>query len=624
MIKQVRKIRYFHLLTVGTILALVVSSQIIVHNLIRNQENDGLLINVAARQSMLSQKIAKGAIAIQNNLDKPKELGLRKKELEWSLQLWNKAHDAMLNETDQLGFPISNSDYAQDMLSNLNPYHEQISEAAMSLLDDNLNAKEVEAGVNRLLEQESVYLPVIDEIANSYANTSKNRNRALQNVELVLSGILILALLAELFLIFNPLYKSLKVELNRRLDMEKEMVLAKNKAETANKAKSTFLANMSHEIRTPLHAILGFVKILKNNNLSDENKSHVDLLDASSKSLLSIVDDILIIDKIESGTIQLEERHFNPSQKIKEIIDTYSHLFSEKGLYIKSDFKSPFGSSVIGDQNKLSQIIVNVIKNASKFTVEGGVSITYKEEQVDDNLKVNITVRDTGIGIPKNKINSIFNRFTQIDSSLKKQHEGSGLGLAISKDLATKLGGTILVKSSVNKGSQFDISVVFKIDTNQKNNDIKETYANLNLSHLKALIVDDNKINIVILKKILEDAKINVDIALNGKEALEKVKTIHYNMVFMDIHMPEMDGFEATQLIRKFNTDLKIFGLSANVTSEAIAKAFDCGMNNYITKPFNKEQLYNLILITLEYNELNPKTDSTKLISKHQKPIAKI
>lgn len=415
------------------------------------------------------------------------------------------------------------------------------------------------------------------------------------------------------------------IRINKKLKkLNEKLHLEQKKAEKANKVKSEFLSNMSHEIRTPLHAILGFVKILKNNNLSDENKSHVDLLDASSKSLLSIVDDILIIDKIESGTIQLEERHFNPSQKIKEIIDTYSHLFSEKGLYIKSDFKSPFGSSVIGDQNKLSQIIVNVIKNASKFTVEGGVSITYKEEQVDDNLKVNITVRDTGIGIPKNKINSIFNRFTQIDSSLKKQHEGSGLGLAISKDLATKLGGTILVKSSVNKGSQFDISVVFKIDTNQKNNDIKETYANLNLSHLKALIVDDNKINIVILKKILEDAKINVDIALNGKEALEKVKTIHYNMVFMDIHMPEMDGFEATQLIRKFNTDLKIFGLSANVTSEAIAKAFDCGMNNYITKPFNKEQLYNLILITLEYNELNPKTDSTKLISKHQKPIAKI
>jgi signal transduction histidine kinase/FixJ family two-component response regulator len=389
---------------------------------------------------------------------------------------------------------------------------------------------------------------------------------------------------------------------NKKLNKEQK------KAKKASRVKTEFLSNMSHEIRTPLHAILGFVQILKSSKLNDTDKNNIDLLDASSKSLLSIVNDILTIDKIESGTIQLEESYFNPSQKIQELTNTYSHLFSEKGLYIQSNFKEPFGVNVLGDQNKLSQIFINIIKNASKFTVEGGVTISYREKQKDNQLNVNITIEDTGIGIPKSKLNTIFDRFAQIDSSLKKQHEGSGLGLAISKDLATKLGGTILVHRNQNQGSKFEISVVFEVAKNHSVFGIKETYKNLDLSHLTALIVDDNKINIVILKKILEDVNIKVDTALNGKVALEKIKTRHYNMVFMDIHMPEMDGFEATKRVRKFNTELKIFGLSANVTSEAIEKAFDCGMNNYISKPFTKEQLYNLILINLEYNELRPDT----------------
>lgn len=316
-----------------------------------------------------------------------------------------------------------------------------------------------------------------------------------------------------------------------------------------------------------------------------------------------------MIDKIETGNIQLEKIHFNPSQKIQELIDTYKHLFSEKNLYVHSEFKEPFGVNVIGDQNKLSQIVINILKNASKFTIKGGVIISYIEEQIGSQLKVRISVEDTGIGIPKNKVLTVFNRFSQIESSFKRQHEGSGLGLAISKELATLLGGSISVKSVVNQGTKFEISVVFKTAENLNAHGIKETYENINLSHLRVLIVDDNKINIVILKKILEDVKIEVDVALNGEIAVEKAKNNNYNIIFMDIHMPKMDGFQATCLIRKFNTELKIFGLSANVTPEAIAKSLDCGMNDYITKPFTKEQLYKLLLTTLDYSESNQKID---------------
>lgn len=379
------------------------------------------------------------------------------------------------------------------------------------------------------------------------------------------------------------------------MNANKILSKAQKKAEKASKAKTEFLSNMSHEIRTPLHAILGFIQLMKNSNLNDSDKMYIDLMDKSSTNLLSIVNDILEIDKIESGAIELEEIYFNPSQKVNDLIDIYRFHFSEKGLYVKANF--PISDiNVIGDQNKLLQIIINILKNALKFTVEGGIVVNYSEEQIDNHLKVILSIQDSGIGIPKNKVNSIFNRFTQIDGSLKKQHEGSGLGLAISKDLASLLGGSISVESVFNEGTKFMVTSLFKMAEKQKKFIINETFINLDFSHLKVLIVDDNKINVMVLKKLLQDVNIEADIAYNGKIGVDKVKEVNYQLVLMDIHMPEMDGYEATRLIRKHNSELVIFGLSANVTTEAIAKALECGMNNYITKPFTKERLYKLIL----------------------------
>ncbi|MFC4722298.1 response regulator [Geojedonia litorea] len=411
---------------------------------------------------------------------------------------------------------------------------------------------------------------------------------------------ILLSLLISLLIYF---YLRAKKETKRALDSNIKLSKAneklekeRKKAEKASKAKTEFLSNMSHEIRTPLHAILGFIQVLKQGDLNATDQSYIDLMDKSSNNLLSIVNDILEIDKIESGNVILEDTYFNPAQKIKDLLEIYKFHFSEKNLYIHTNFQEPYGINVMGDQNKFSQIVINILKNALKFTTEGGIKVEYSEVKIKNHLKVNVSIEDTGIGIPKNKLNTIFNRFTQIDGSLKKQHEGSGLGLAISKDLAALLGGTISAKSILNQGSIFEISVLLKITENQNKFNISETFNNINLSHLHVLIVDDNKINVIVLKKLLEDLSIKVDIAYNGKIAVEKVESNNYQLVLMDIHMPEMDGFEATTIIRKLNTDLIIFGLSANVTTQAISKALDCGMNNYLTKPFTKERLYKLLL----------------------------
>ncbi|WNH09186.1 ATP-binding protein [Thalassobellus suaedae] len=344
------------------------------------------------------------------------------------------------------------------------------------------------------------------------------------------------------------------------LKTNKKLNKARKRAEKASLAKTEFLSNMSHEIRTPLHAILGFIELLKSSRLDKTDKEYLTLMEKSSSNLLNIVNDILDIEKIESGKIELAEVHFSPFKKIKDLIEVNEFIFLRKNLYLKADFNNSHSIDVIGDESKLIQIVNNIIKNGLKFTDTGGVTLTYNETIVQDNqLRVTISIQDTGIGIHEDRINSIFERFTQVENSIKKQYEGSGLGLSISEIFINMMGGKISVKSMPNKGAEFLFDVLFPISKKQK----KETNAvnkkNINLPDLNILIVDDNHLNIIVLKRFLEDLGIKPDTAKNGKIALEKFKEKSYHLIFMDIHMPEMDGWEATKEIRKTNKDVIIF-----------------------------------------------------------------
>ncbi|MFI0430512.1 ATP-binding protein [Mariniflexile sp. HMF6888] len=377
------------------------------------------------------------------------------------------------------------------------------------------------------------------------------------------------------------------IKLNEQLNKEK------NRANKASQAKTDFLSNMSHEIRTPLHAIIGFIEILKDEKLNDTHKEYVDLMDKSSNNLLNLVNDILEIDKIESGKTELDRVEFNPIKKIKELVEVNQFLFLKKDLYLKTNFENVFDLTVIGDLNKFTQVVYNLLKNALKFTKEGGVTITCSETVIENKLKLIISIEDTGIGIPKDKLHTIFNRFTQIDNSVKKQHEGSGLGLAICENLVAIMGGEISVESDYQVGSKFTVSFLFDITEEVVTH--SENKKTIKTTDINVLIVDDNNLNIIVLKKFLEDIDIKSDTAVNGKVALDKVKEKKYQLIFMDIHMPEIDGWEATRIIRETDKDVIIFGLSANVTTEAINKAIENGMNNYLTKPFKKEHLYKLL-----------------------------
>ncbi|GAA4279597.1 ATP-binding protein [Gaetbulibacter aestuarii] len=387
------------------------------------------------------------------------------------------------------------------------------------------------------------------------------------------------------------------IETNKIINHERD------RAQKASQAKTDFLSNMSHEIRTPLHAILGFIELIKGSKLSSTNREYLNLMEKSSTNLLSIVNDVLDIEKIESGKLELHKTCFNPSEKIKELIDVNQFIFLKKDLYLQGEFPEHSYNYVMGDETKLQQIINNLLKNALKFTNTGGVTLTYNETKtINNELNINIKIKDTGIGIPSEKLDDIFERFTQIENSIKKEYQGSGLGLYICKTYANMMGGDIEVRSELNKGTEFTFNVIMPLTENNENT-TSAIQKSVKFSDLEVLIVDDNSLNVIVLKKFLEDFGITPDIANNGIVALEKFKENRPQLVFMDVHMPKMDGWEATREIRKLDKEVIIFGLSANVTSEAIDKGIESGMNNYLSKPFKKDSLQKLLYFHFESTE---------------------
>ena len=422
-------------------------------------------------------------------------------------------------------------------------------------------------------------------------NVLAERNKSSSSI--LVFGVLISLLMSLLTYFYqssrneNTRFRELNIKLrvaNRSLREER------TKAEKASKAKTEFVSNMSHEIRTPLNAIMGFIEVLKESKIDNSLMEYLSLMDVSSKKLLLLVNDILEIDKIESGQISFKKDVFSPSEELRNIISIYRPSIEAKGLYANLDIDSDSKTHVIADIGKFGQILTNLLRNALKFTEEGGIDITYEETVQNSDLNITIGIRDTGIGIPKNKLKTIFDRFTQIDSGITKRHEGSGLGLYITYLLIELLEGHIEVESKEGVGTEFKISLKFPITEMQP--ETKEPISNsIDLTGFKVLIVDDNKVNVVVLKKTLDAFGINTYWVGNGKEAVKAVSENQYDLVFMDIHMPEMDGFEATEEIRKTQKDLVIIGFSADVTKETIQGAKEVGMNDYFTKPITFDKL---------------------------------
>jgi PAS domain S-box-containing protein len=382
---------------------------------------------------------------------------------------------------------------------------------------------------------------------------------------------------------------------------QNELIESKEKAELGKKTKETFLANMSHELRTPINGIIGITALLRKTLLTDQQSGMIDLLDVSSQSLLGVVNDVLDISKIEAGKFSI----IRSSSKLNELVTAVYRLLKFKAdeeqieFFLKMDAEIP--EYLMIDSLRLNQILMNLLSNAIKFTKRGHVKLEVAMlKKIEGKVQLKFTVEDTGIGIPKHRLNDIFESFEQADEDTANKYGGTGLGLAIVKKLAQLKGGDLTVDSRMGKGSIFTFTNWYNIADKPRDENFEKTEKVLiPFTDVSILVAEDNLINQFMLSKMLLDWKMKVEIVNNGAKAIEKLKENHYDIILMDTHMPEMNGIEAARKIRadlyEPKCSIPIISLSAASFDHEKLEVLAAGMNEVVTKPFKPRDLHEKI-----------------------------
>jgi len=369
-------------------------------------------------------------------------------------------------------------------------------------------------------------------------------------------------------------------------------------AKDAVRSKQQFLSNMSHEIRTPMNAIIGFTKVVLKTNLSFKQKEYLNAIKMSGDALIVLINDILDLAKVDAGKMTFEKTPFKLALSISSMMHLFEAKIQEKNLQFIKEYDPEIPSVLLGDSVRLHQIILNLLSNAVKFTNQGSITLSVKLlKETDQNVTIEFSVLDTGIGISSNKLGNIFENFQQATSSTSRLFGGTGLGLAIVKQLVESQGGTIKVSSEILMGSNFSFCLNFDKTTQPSEVESSNVELKHELKNIKVLVVEDIPLNQLLMKTLLDDFGFERDIASNGKIAIEKLQQKNYDIILMDLQMPEMNGFEATEYIRnKIKSKIPIIALTADVTTVDLGKCKSVGMNDYIAKPIDERLLYNKII----------------------------
>ena len=393
-----------------------------------------------------------------------------------------------------------------------------------------------------------------------------------------------------------------------RKQTELELIRAKNVAEQSKKYQEQFLANITHEIRTPMNAIMGMSQLLLQSTLNPNQHEFVDAIKLSAENLLVIINDILDLSKIQAGKMTLENKTFQLEESINGLFTTLKYKAEEKFLQFEKHIDHSLHKYLIGDKTRLNQILLNILSNAIKFTDKGSVKLNVREGlSSSTKTKLIFEISDTGIGIAQDKLSVIFDNFKQASEDTTRLYGGTGLGLTIAKQLVELMGGNIAVRSEVGKGSVFTVNIEFEKTMAPLVPISDQGIDKPLLTDADVLVVEDNNFNKLLIKNILLGWKANVDMADNGQIAVDMLKNKRYNIVLMDIQMPVMDGYQATEFIRNQlpspQNEIPIIAVTAHATLTERERCENAGMNDFVSKPLESEKLFKKMKALIE----NPK-----------------
>ncbi|EMJ58724.1 GHKL domain protein [Leptospira interrogans serovar Valbuzzi str. Duyster] len=377
------------------------------------------------------------------------------------------------------------------------------------------------------------------------------------------------------------------------------LLIQKKEEEELQKSKSLFFANMSHEIRTPVHGILGVSGLLSETELQQEQKEYVDTIQRSGKLLLNLLNYILDFSKLESFNMKIEIIAFDLIDLLKDVFHLFEADAKRKNIEFKLVGKQPSHSIVSTDPHRFKQILVNLISNAIKFTEKGSVLIEFDFKSDLKHCDIQIRIKDTGVGIPEQKLKELFQAYRQVDTSVSRKYGGTGLGLSISKNLSEMMNLKLIARSIINQGSVFEISGQIPLaEKSEVNFEPKKTTQNIEIQNLNILVAEDNETNQMLIKKILEKLGYKPVIVSNGIEALHHIKMYKTDVLFLDIQMPELNGIEAAKILTQQNDSSirpYIIAMTANASQTDKEDCMASGIDQYLSKPFHKEEIADLL-----------------------------
>ncbi|MFT6688707.1 MAG: signal transduction histidine kinase/CheY-like chemotaxis protein, partial [Saprospiraceae bacterium] len=460
--------------------------------------------------------------------------------------------------------------------------------------------------ISRSFEDDSNVGDYIEIIANQQDDIDKKQ----KSIDLgkTTTGLSI-ALIIILSLLALSLFKNnnLRAKANDLLkDRTVELTLSKEKAERASLAKAQFLSTITHELRTPLYAVTGLTHLLLEEDPKPDQKEHLNSLKFSGEYLLSLINNILDLNKLEANKVEVEKTGFSLKKRINDVLVALKRTAEDRKNTLKLEYDDDIPEKLVGDPLKLSQVLINLIGNSVKFTQNGAVTVRIQKlEQSNNKVKLRVEIEDDGVGISKKKQKSIFETFSQGSLQINRKFGGSGLGLSIVKNLLELMNSKIYLESQLGQGSKFWFDIGF--DVSEVQDDDNNTIYNIDytaLENASILVVEDNKINQMITKKILEKNKMVCQVADNGMDAIKLVKENNFEVILMDIHMPGISGVEATERIREFNKQIPILALTAVTIDENLDDFYKAGFNEIIPKPFKPEDFFEKIYRTLKASKL--------------------